>query len=286
MAVKEPIIIDIRNQIPHANQGYEKKRALSRITHLAVHYDAVNRPGGAYDPIARYIGQARYHIQKDWNPGGSFVPGFSLMYALRISWDGRIWWTQNFELITWHVSNANPFSLAICLDCGANQQPTPAQLVSLADVLNWLDADPRLPVTRERVMGHLEFRAWGANTNCPGAILPYVQKYRAGKWGLPDQPVIPEPPIVLPEPRPEIEFFEPTGFTVAGGFLDLYRKSKKLWGDGGQLSTAVGYPISFERKEGDLTVQYFENTRMEWKPGIQARFGAAGRIALNAIGGV
>ncbi len=174
-----PDIRNISTNLPTANLGNMSTRRLQQIALIVVHYDAQWRPD-KYDPIARYKAQALYHIQKNWgrNPLKP-IRGFGLMYHYRISGDGQIWQTQPEDLITWQANNANPYALGICCDCGENQEPTEAQLVSLYNLLEYMCFErPDFPAGRRDVWGHGELTKYGNATKCPGRFLPYVQRYR------------------------------------------------------------------------------------------------------------
>jgi len=179
-------ITDIIDKLPSKPHDPNRRtRPLGAITKIVVHYDAVHVPPAedcaiAYDPVARYIAQANYHIGKNWNEGpGPAVHGFGLMYHYRISSDGRIWRTQPEELVTWHAHAANYHGLAICCDLGPGQSPTDAQLGGLSSLLDHSCFHrPEIPAGRHDVWGHGELTAAGNHTPCPGDLLPWVQAYR------------------------------------------------------------------------------------------------------------
>jgi N-acetyl-anhydromuramyl-L-alanine amidase AmpD len=175
-------------QLPRdaASRNYHT-RAVGDITKIVVHYDAVAVPSSkgnalGYDPLARYVAQAQYHISKNWNEGpGPAVRGFGLMYHYRVSADGRLWRTQPDNLVTWHARNANYGGLAVCCDLGPGQQPTTSQLCGLLALLHHLCYErPDFPAARRDVWGHGELTAAGNHTPCPDALLPWVQAYRKG----------------------------------------------------------------------------------------------------------
>lgn len=181
-------ITDIVEQLPrNLKGGHAQMRLLATIEKIVVHYDAVNVPSTPdgtpeYNPVARYIEQARYHMKKNWNEGGGqAIRGFGLMYHYRVSSDGRIWRTQPEGLVTWHARAANNTGLAICCDLGPDQQPTETQLAGLKSILDWLCTErPDIPTGRTDVWGHGELRKEGNRTPCPGALMAWVQAYRAG----------------------------------------------------------------------------------------------------------
>ncbi|MEO5953479.1 MAG: peptidoglycan recognition family protein [Chloroflexia bacterium] len=184
-----PTITNIIADLPRKpDSPTYKTRPISAITRIVVHYDAVpippptkQDPTSTYNPIHRYIDQAKYHIARNWNdgPAGPIVKGFGLMYHYRVSADGQIYQTQPENAILWHARAANPISLAICCDLGPNQTPSDAQLVALFTLLNYLCYHrPDFPASRKDVYGHGELKQQGNRTNCPGDILSFVQSYR------------------------------------------------------------------------------------------------------------
>lgn len=78
------------------------------------------------------------------------------------------------------------------------------------------------------------------------------------------------PPPVTPDPV----HFPQTGQFVGFGF-------KALWFAPGNGVFLCGYPLTGEQAEGNLTVQYFENVKMEFMPGIQPRFGPVGEAYVQ-----
>jgi hypothetical protein len=189
-AYAPPTITDITTDLPRRlNTPMYHTRPLKNITKIVVHYDAVPVPPpakegkSAYNPIARYIDQAKYHINRNWNEGpGPIVKGFGLMYHYRVSADGQIYQTQPENAILWHARAANQVSLAICCDLGPGQTPPPAQIAALRSLLDHLCYHrPAFPASRKDVYGHGELQKEGNHTPCPGNLLSFVQSYRAGK---------------------------------------------------------------------------------------------------------
>ena len=176
---------DIRSQLPRnrtPGHGPNQTRPLSAITGIAVHWDAEYRPH-AYKSLDRYIGQANYHIKKDWSSNGSGAYGDGLMYHFRIDNTGIIFWTRGLEEVVWAVSAANYNYVSICLDCGMDNQlkqqpPTREQAQALQKLLDELCfKHPEFPAGQQDVKGHGEIPT--NSTNCPGSLLPMVHSYRA-----------------------------------------------------------------------------------------------------------
>lgn len=184
-----PDIIDIADRLPRNTKSANwRTRPLGSIRTIVVHYDAVALPfagvqvATSYDPVQRYIVQAKYHMSRNWNTqGGPIIRGFGLMYHYRISADGRIWRTQPEELVTWHARAANYNGLAICCDLGPGQMPPQAEVAALKALLDWLCFHrPEMPASRPDVWGHGELHHEGNQTTCPGHLLEWVQAYRKG----------------------------------------------------------------------------------------------------------
>ena len=70
----------------------------------------------------------------------------------------------------------------------------------------------------------------------------------------------------------DARYFEQTGKMVSGDFLHTFDK------DG---LAQIGYPISDEMTDGDLTVQYFERARMEYHPEMA---GTDAAVQLSRLG--
>jgi hypothetical protein len=191
--LKRTDIINLVGQLPEANLHLAGQRSLHQITKIVVHHDAQLRPG-KYNPAERYKEQARFHIRKNWGEVGKPpIPGFGLMYHLKMDGAGRVYQCQPFTRPTWNSRGANWAALAICIDGGDGQAPAPGQLQGLHELLDLLCYHyPEFPAGRKDVWGHGELTAKrlrelslpgpGNSTACPGLFLPYVQKYRNGEW--------------------------------------------------------------------------------------------------------
>jgi len=181
-------IVDVVEKLPRKPEDPNwKLRRLADIKRIVMHYDAVPVPepgsdGLGYDPVQRYISQARFHIRKNWNDGpGPAVRGFGLMYHYRVSADGRAWRTQPEELVTWHARTANWNGLAICCDLGPGQTSPDAQLEGFEGLLLKLCYHrPDIPAGRRDVWGHGELPKDGNSTHCPGLLLEWVRAFRGG----------------------------------------------------------------------------------------------------------
>lgn len=168
-------IHDIAGQLPRANWGNLSVRSFDLITLIAVHWDGLapdNKYVG-YDPIQHYIGEANYHIGKDWG-GGSY--GHGIMYHYKIDRSGNVYQVRALQDIVWAEMGANNEGVAICLDAGitnggAAVDATAGQLTSLKLLVDDLfNHRPDLPhLTAGKVWGHGELTQYGNQTECPGA---------------------------------------------------------------------------------------------------------------------
>lgn len=201
-------VTDIRNQLPrNGNGGPNLERPVGVITGIAVHWDAMERPHD-YDSISRYVEEANYHINEDWGGGNN---GDGLMYHFKIDNVGEIFYTRSIEDMVWAVSAQNYVYISICLDCGADQQPTREQVQSLENLLNEICFNhPEFPATQGDVRGHQEVPS--NSTQCPGSYMDAVVGYRNEQNTHPENysydyapdptPAPAPPPTPAPSPSP------------------------------------------------------------------------------------
>jgi len=160
--------------------------------------------------------------------------------------------------------NENFKTIGIEFEARENEPLTEWQISAGKWLVSYLCGRFNIPVDRNRILGHYEInvqkfdpqpsQGWNWDDFMAG-----VRAYSAQSDGR------------------KYKFFPETGYSISGGFYDLWRFD------------IDGFPKTFEEAEAQpdgsvLTVQYFENTRMEWKPGMEARRGAVGRMYLKAIG--
>lgn len=185
LQAQEIAVRDVRHMMPQANGWRKVYDAMKGKNVIGVHYDAQRRDP-VYDAVRRYQEQGRYHINKVWGyDDGQPIYGFSLMYHWKIAGNGELFYCQPMELRTWSIRNGNHRTINICLDCGANQAPTKAQLKTLKALLDVLCFEcPEFPAGQKNVWGHKETGPggpgpnFGNSTDCPGQVLPYVVSYR------------------------------------------------------------------------------------------------------------
>ena len=149
--IQPPQITDVVDKLPkHAKLTYST-RALSQITHIAIHHSAA--PGN--------VGPERiasYHVGKDW-------PGMG--YHFYVQPDGTIFQTSRLETISYQVYKQNDYSLGICTagNFMGGLIPTPKQIEAVGHLVAWLTQ--KLNVKLENVKGHKEFPE--NQTACPGS---------------------------------------------------------------------------------------------------------------------
>jgi hypothetical protein len=237
-------LVDVRGLLARRNPGggvaagpYER-RPLAEKRGVVIHYSGPPVANRA-DTLAVLRAEARYHVDKDWaGPGDPTVRGDGLMYHVAISDDGTAYLCRDLEAVLWHCGSwpENALALSVHVPIGGEQRATPAQLATLQRVVDqWRTATGTL---RAEVRGHQELQP----TSCPGTLMDdFVRPYRTerteagvGQW------------------------FSETGCYVGGAFWDY-------WRDRGGLPI-FGYPLTNERDEGGMTIQYFERAVFEWHP--------------------
>ena len=279
----QPNMKDVRGKLPRNAQNatrWLRRRLLRAITRIVVHW---NGPAVAADAWKQLVGDASYHITKDWDTGSGVAHGWGLMYHIAIDRDGNIYLCNDFEDILWHCTGGNALSLGVLCVLGEGQKPTAKMLAVLQGVLDWLcNERPDISAGRGDVWGHGECGGvygggpqWGNATECPGPdLLKFVRNYRAGVAQQRTEPPVPVP--ASPGVADERAF--PTGYRVRGKFLSFFDEH-----GGVEL---FGYPLAGEEQMefaglGKLTVQDFERARFELH-GDQVLLGLVGAEARAA----
>lgn len=289
--MERPDYINAVDKLPKSHPEWVRWRALEEIFFSMAHYTADRMKASARpeEEIAHLVGDAAYHISKNWAaPGQRPAYGFGLMYHFAIFQSGRIYQTQPETLITWHCSDGNRKALGTVCVLGDGEEPSKEMLATLKQHLDWLCfGRTDLPnVVRERTFGHGETPKvhgggpdWGNSTQCPGKALPLVRAFRRG---LVEPPPGPTPPQPTPPPNsPESRYFVETGHSIGHGFKDCWQQ----FGDDGVSLRVFGYPIGEETSERGLTVQYFERAVFEYHPeapeGWRVQLRRLGALALE-----
>lgn len=165
--VKPFEIIDIRQKLPYARSNGTMDK--SKIDTVVIHHDGQFRQD-AYDSLARYQSQARYHISKGYN---------HISYHFIIDNVGDIFRCLDDTEVAWHCGNyfINKRSIAVKFDGNMdNQQLTDAQIKSYKKLMVYLTTlRPDLPkVLRGSVKAHREIKS----TSCPGAnTMPFIHEF-------------------------------------------------------------------------------------------------------------
>ena len=164
----------------------------------------------------------------------------------------------------WGDENENTHSIGIEVSSPKGQSMSAAQFLTLVDVVVDLVHRFGIPLDRRYIVGHYELNT--QKHDPPGFDWSRFMTLVRAKV------TPPAPPPVTP---PTVRYYPQTGHSIKGPFLEFF----DAHGGIGML----GYPLTDEQQEGDLTVQYFENVRLEWKatPGYP-RQGAVGRMYLQA----
>jgi hypothetical protein len=147
------ITLDVRADLPLADWqlgSYGPK--LSRTFHW-------NGPALPIDVAAMdlIMGDANYHLSKDWSPEPGIQGGDGIMYHKLIALDGTLFITRDPDAMLWACGNqwGNMSSEHVQVMCGVGQVPTPEQWATMGE-LSRSDPKPTFP-----------HRYWSA-TECPG----------------------------------------------------------------------------------------------------------------------
>ncbi len=139
---------DMRLRIPH------------HITHVTLHHTGDSRPlMPGEDPVARLRGL------QSW--GASDRNWWDLPYHYLLDLDGRIFEGRDYHYMGETNTAYDPgghFLISVIGNYG-RQEPTQAQLVSIADLMAWALKEFNLPL--DRIGGHYNY----ADTDCPGTNL-------------------------------------------------------------------------------------------------------------------
>ncbi len=156
--IPQPAVEWTADALPrHPTLRYES-RALSAISHIAIHHSAT-------PPSMSPYRIAEMQISPDGARGKEAWPGIGYHYFVHA--DGRIEQTNALETVSFHVHKHNAYSAGVVF-AGSfmnGRVPTSAQLRSGAQLVAWLMQ--RLNVPLARVWGHKEFP--DNDTICPGS---------------------------------------------------------------------------------------------------------------------
>lgn len=183
----------------------------------------------------------------------------------------------------WGYGNENTHSIGIEHTAYENQPFTDAQKQSSLHLVSYLiDRYPAIVPDRLHIVGHYELSKVKIDPQVSVPGVPDNWDWNTFMAAL--QSAASHEKLPRREPLPTgardfgySDFFPQTGQYSAGGFKTLWRKA-------GNGLFVCGFPLTAEEDEDSLTVQYYENVRMEWKPGIQPRFGAVGRMYVQFAG--
>lgn len=133
------------------------------VQYLIVHQTATPRLKTTFE------GTKRYHVSLGWG---------NIAYHYFIDANGKTRKGRNERTAGTHTraDHMNAKSLGVCLAGNFNEEePTPAQLKALEQVLNSLST--KYAISKENILGHREVP--NAATECPGDhLLDWIQKYR------------------------------------------------------------------------------------------------------------
>jgi hypothetical protein len=237
-------LVDVRSRLARRDRsdgvpaGPYERRPLAEKRGVVIHYSGPPVERRA-ETLAVLQAEASYHVGKDWaRAGDPPVRGDGLMYHVAIGDDGTAYLCRDLEAVLWHCGAwpQNALALSVHIPIGGSQRATAAQLATLRRVVDeWRAATGTPP---SEVWGHQELQP----TSCPGTLMAdFVHPYRGERTAAGDG-----------------QWFSETGCYVGGAFWAYWRERGGL--------PIFGYPLTSERQEGGMTVQYFERAVFEWHP--------------------
>lgn len=157
-------IVDVRDELPLAEPedriGYYGPK-----TSVTVHWNGPPVPRDV-DPLDVILGDAHYHISKDWSPEPGVQGGDGIMYHFLVAPDGRVFKTRDDDAVLYHcgsaIGNERSYAVQVMVggdESGATDPSTPItaeQLSALSQLIAFLGLDQVKP-----------HRAW-SSTTCPG----------------------------------------------------------------------------------------------------------------------
>lgn len=163
---KPPLRVTVDQLPKHPTLRYER-RALSQITHIAIHHTAA-------PPRVGPTRIAELHIAADPSRGKEAWPGIG--YHFFVHEDGTIEQTNYLETASYHVFRHYGYAVGVVF-AGSfmnGKIPSSAQLRAGAHLVSWLMQELRVPLAR--VWGHREFP--DNMTVCPGGEWTQGNRWR------------------------------------------------------------------------------------------------------------
>lgn len=154
---------DIRRKLPKHPTKRFGRRKKSQIKGIVLHHTAGDANDSPWDIADYHVGPN--HISSTGTPG--------INYTLVIDQNAKIYWCNDIENITWHVSGKNTENASICVIGNFElTEPSAAQLRAIKIGKRWLE----MKVGRSLPMkGHDQ--ACGSCTKCPGENLKAAMNY-------------------------------------------------------------------------------------------------------------
>lgn len=181
-------IEDVRDELPIAEPqdriGYFKPK-----TSVTIHWNGPPIPRDVH-PLEVILGDAHFHISKDWSPAPGIQGGDGIMYHFLVAPDGTVYKTRDDDAVLYACGNAigNERSYHVQVMVGGdgsgvtdpNTPITPQQYASLAALVGFLGLDQVKP-----------HRAWSPTT-CPGNDLTNWVLRHSWEDDMPDEQTIRE----------------------------------------------------------------------------------------------
>jgi hypothetical protein len=152
-------LLDVRAELPRTD--WEIGRSGPK-TSATIHWNGPRIPADV-DPLDIILGDAHYHVSKDWSPEPGIQGADGIQYHELIAPDGTAYVTRDPDAALWHcgdpVGNETSYAIQVMVggeDDGSGDPVTPAQYATLRARIHALGLTDVRP-----------HRSW-SQTTCPG----------------------------------------------------------------------------------------------------------------------
>lgn len=148
-------VYDVRSSFPEVG-GRFPRRDLSGVKRVVVHHTVTSAPHTIAQAMTVLQAIQTYHVEEKRWP--------AIAYHLCLDAEGRIYWTNGLELVTYHAGIANPDSIGVALLGTYTTEAPPAHL---QEQVRTLHAGLERELGRKlELIGHKDV---DSTTQCPGA---------------------------------------------------------------------------------------------------------------------
>lgn len=182
-------VLDVRDQFPYYGGRSYESRDRSAIRRVVMHHAA----GGLAPPMTTEAALATLRSIHRWHtgetPGGNGWPAIG--YHFGIDGEGRVYWLNGLELVTYHAREANADGIGVCwLGDYTKKAPSAAMIDAARTLYRALEKHLGRSLT---LQGHKEaMTEW---TECPGAHWATTKPTMLRSTTVPEEPT---KPAILP----------------------------------------------------------------------------------------